>query len=275
MAKYIGKNGVNDVLKGTSVSDTFYGLSGNDTIYGYGGVDLIYAGAGNDRLNGGHGADLMQGGSGNDVYFVDSALDDTIESAGGGIDKVVSSITTSLQDNVENLQLTGLRNINGKGNELANIIIGNAGNNRLYGGGGKDAFAGGNGVDKFVYKSASDSGTAIDDSESDVIRDFTHGKDKIDLSMIDAISHTGANNSFRFIGTANFTNDVAVPPAHFAEVRFNYDGSTKMTLVIVNIESAAPTVDTGTGHTLSGDTTPDMQIFLKGNVPLTAADFIL
>ncbi len=263
-----------DVLKGTADSDTLYGLEGNDTLYGYAGVDLFYAGAGDDKLFGGKGADLMQGGSGNDIYHVDNALDDAIESANGGIDKIVSTISFTLSDNVERLVLAGTSNLFAKGNDLANSIAGNSGNNRITGGGGKDNLFGGSGADMFVYKAASDS-AALPESGNDVIRDFKHGVDKIDLSAIDAITHIANNNAFRFIGGANWTNDVAVEPDSFAEVRFNYSAATGYTLVQVNIEKAAPTIDVNTEHFMSGDLVMDMQIQLKGNVALTAADFVL
>ncbi|WP_253907243.1 hypothetical protein [Herbaspirillum rubrisubalbicans] len=56
-------------------------------------------------LDGVTGADTMIGGLGNDTYYVDNAGDQVIELAGEGIDTVQSSISYTLGDNVENLNL--------------------------------------------------------------------------------------------------------------------------------------------------------------------------
>ena len=48
-----------------------------------------------------------------------------------------------------NLTLLGIENINGIGNDVANIILGNKGNNTLNGGAGNDTLTGGGGVDRF------------------------------------------------------------------------------------------------------------------------------
>jgi Ca2+-binding RTX toxin-like protein len=61
---------------------------------------------------------------------------------------VQSSITYALGDNVENLTLTGAGNINGTGNDLANVITGNDGSNVLTGGAGNDTLVGGAGNDE-------------------------------------------------------------------------------------------------------------------------------
>ena len=81
----------------------------------------------------------MLGGTGNDTYVVDNAGDLVIENAGEGIDQVKSSITYTLTDNVENLTLTGIAGIagqthpaiDGTGNVLDNVIVGNDAANTL------------------------------------------------------------------------------------------------------------------------------------------------
>ncbi len=80
----------------------------------------------------------LAGGAGNDVYQVQRSTDVIFEEAGAGVDTVRSSISLSLADNVENLELTGSASIDATGNGGANVLSGNAGNNRLDGQGGAD-----------------------------------------------------------------------------------------------------------------------------------------
>jgi len=102
--------------------------------------NVIIGNSGNNILNGLLGVDTMIGGEGNDTYVVNNELDIVVETAGQGIDTVQSNITYTLGDNVENLTLLGTGDINGTGNDLDNIIIGNDGHNTLVGGMGNDIY---------------------------------------------------------------------------------------------------------------------------------------
>ena len=132
---------------GNDLANAITGNSGNNALRGYGG---------DDTLDGGLGGDLMVGGAGNDTYFVDAYFDQTIESAGEGIDLVISSISRTLAANVEDLVLTGLAALAGNGNGLANDIIGNTGNNALRGYDGDDTLDGGLGSDLMVGGAGND-----------------------------------------------------------------------------------------------------------------------
>jgi Ca2+-binding RTX toxin-like protein len=103
-----------------------------------------------DLLNGGVGNDAMFGGLGNDRYYVDSALDVVDETGGAGVDTVLSTISYTLADNIENLSLQGTANINGTGNTLDNTMTGNSGANRLDGGVGNDTLGGLGGNDLLI-----------------------------------------------------------------------------------------------------------------------------
>ena len=141
-------NELDNVISGNSSDNQLFGAGGNDTLLG---------GAGRDVLNGGTGADRLQGGTGDDTYVIDDPSADSIfENATEGIDKVLSSVSYTLIPNVEILTLTGNANINGTGNELGNLLNGNAGANVLAGGAGSDRLLGGAGNDVL------DGGTELD-----------------------------------------------------------------------------------------------------------------
>jgi hypothetical protein len=72
---------------------------------------------------------------------VTHSTDRIIEAAGGGTDTVQSSVTYTLGANLENPTLTGTAAINGTGNGLNNVIMGNAAANQLNGGAGTDTLA--------------------------------------------------------------------------------------------------------------------------------------
>lgn len=100
-----------------------------------------------DRLRGGAGIDNLAGGIGNDWYRVDDSADIVTENPDEGHDTVVTSVSFTLPDEVENLKFIDFDNIDGTGNALANLIKGNAGSNELSGLGGDDTLNGGAGAD--------------------------------------------------------------------------------------------------------------------------------
>ncbi|OLP16352.1 hypothetical protein BST81_21405 [Leptolyngbya sp. 'hensonii'] len=169
----LGTNGV-DYLFGTNRKDTIQALAGNDILFGGIGDDTLLGGAGNDALGGGSGndlldggtgADLMDGGDGNDTYQVDNLNDEVNEGFNAGTDLVFSSVSFTLDNNIENLTLIGASPINGTGNNLANILIGNEainilignnGNDTLDGAGGNDGLSGGNGSDSLLGGNGND-----------------------------------------------------------------------------------------------------------------------
>jgi Ca2+-binding RTX toxin-like protein len=92
-------------------------------------VCLAVGGAGNDILHGDGGADEMSGGGGDDVFYADNAGDVVTEETGGGNDRVAAQGNFALSAGQEIELLTiAKRNIDLKGNELTQTIVGNNGN---------------------------------------------------------------------------------------------------------------------------------------------------
>jgi len=91
-------------------------------------------------LDGGKGSDSLAGGDGNDIYVVDTTSDKVSETNNSAtqLDTVQASVSYTLPNNVENLELLGTANLNGTGNSLNNIFYANPGNNILNGGTGND-----------------------------------------------------------------------------------------------------------------------------------------
>ncbi|GJE17552.1 calcium-binding protein [Methylobacterium marchantiae] len=154
-----GATSGSDIVKGSATSDVaevISGLAGNDKLFGYGGNDRLVGHDGRDTLDGGKGADRMQGGAGSDIYVVDHFGDVVIEGRDQGTDLVLSSVSTGLSANVENLRLTGTDDTYGLGNRLSNLIEGNSGDNWLDGTGGNDILKGRAGDDVYFVRSAKD-----------------------------------------------------------------------------------------------------------------------
>ena len=142
-------------------------LTGNDGNNRLGGRD------GNDTLIGGAGHDLMLGGAGNDLAYATDAGDVMREYGGQGFDVVKASVSFTLGTNVEELILTGSRNLSGQGSSGNNTLYGNRGNNWLNGGSGNDIIDGMAGTDKLTGGTGADIFRFSHGSGHDVIRDFS------------------------------------------------------------------------------------------------------
>ncbi|QKD84367.1 calcium-binding protein [Thermoleptolyngbya sichuanensis A183] len=211
-------NALNNVINGNSGNNFLFGLAGNDTLNG---------GDGNDYLDGGTGNDTMNGGFGDDTYIVDSAGDVAGEVA-GGIDLVIASVSHTLSLNLENLNLSGVANINGTGNAKDNIINGNAGNNFLFGlagndtinggagndyldgGAGIDTLRGGAGNDTYIVDSASDVVVELAGQGIDEVRSFvshTLSANVENLTLLGAANINGTGNTLNNIINGNAGNN--------------------------------------------------------------------
>jgi Ca2+-binding RTX toxin-like protein len=160
--------------------------------------NVLNGNAGANIIDGRQGGDTMTGFNGNDTYYIDSFEDVVIEAAGAGtgIDTVFSSVTYTLEDNLENLNIIGNGTTAGNGNALNNTIVGNALANSIEGGAGNDIIEGGKGLDTLF------GGAGFDDfrythlaADQDNIFDFTAGEDDIAFSVA-AFEDTAAGVMF-------------------------------------------------------------------------------
>jgi VCBS repeat-containing protein len=171
----LSANVENLVLIGSSgISGT--GNTLDNVITGNAGSNSLSGDAGNDMLDGGTGADNMLGGTDDDIYIVDNVADVVNENLNAGTDTIFSSVGFTLGVNVENLILTGGADIDGAGNQLDNVITGNAGNNILNGGSGNDRyiFNQGGGVDTIIDMQGSDTlyiGGTLTEANLEGVRD--------------------------------------------------------------------------------------------------------
>lgn len=157
----LGGNIENLTLTGQATGLTVTGNTLNNVLIGNTAANTLTGAAGNDTLNGGLGADTLVGGAGDDVYFVDNASDRITENVGEGRDSVMSTVTTTLTSNLENLTLLDGAAINGTGNTGANALTGNSSNNTLTGGGGNDTYRGGAGADTLASSVTNSNDTFI------------------------------------------------------------------------------------------------------------------
>ncbi|MEO7366138.1 MAG: M10 family metallopeptidase C-terminal domain-containing protein, partial [Sphingomicrobium sp.] len=147
------------IARGVVIENAITG-GGNDSLTGNAAANILTGNAGNDTLNGGAGADTLIGGFGNDIYIVDQAGDVIIEGANAGTDMLVAKASYVLGTGVEVETMTTINasattSINLTGNEFAQSLYGNAGDNILTGMGGSDYLVGGAGNDQY-YVDTSD-----------------------------------------------------------------------------------------------------------------------
>ena len=176
----------------------------------------MFGGIGNDTIHGGIGNDTLNGGPGNDWMSGGEGKD--LLRGGDGDDRMF-------------------------GGDEADTLVGGA---------GRDVMTGGDGKDVFDFNSISDSSKAL--YASDVITDFKHGVDKIDLHDIDANTGKDGNQDFHY---------VAYDPHHqlgAGEVTSHYEAGLGKTIVEVGNDGSAGA---------------DMRIALTGDVHLNSHDFVL
>jgi Ca2+-binding RTX toxin-like protein len=167
---------------------------------GHEGGDVGTTGPGSSDPN------VLKGTSVNDIFIVSSIFQTIVEALNEGWDKVVSSVSYVLNDNVEELALSGRSAINATGNGLDNRLFGNAGSNVLDGAGGADQMAGNAGDDVYVVDNSGDvvdeglSGRGLDTVTSWLSFDLTdtaHARGRIEaVTLLGAEDLNASGNAY-------------------------------------------------------------------------------
>ncbi len=136
-------------------------------------------------------------------------------------------------------------------------LSGASGNDLIVGGIGRDTMTGGAGADRFDFDALAEMSGAA--AARDVIKDFVHNVDKLDLSTIDANGDGAGDAAFTFLASqgAAFTGAGG-------ELRW------------VQVDAANKALDkTIVEGDINGDAVADFQIEITGLKVLTDGDFIL
>lgn len=177
---------------------------------------------------------------------------------GSGSDKISgNAVANKLSGNAGNDIINGLVGsdviLGGLGNDTLN---GGTENDILTGGTGRDIMTGGAGADDFDFNSVAEIGKA---ATRDVIKDFAHLQDDIDLSTIDANGSVAGSAAFKFLSLKGAAFTGVKGQLHWLQINATGTASDK-TIIEGDI---------------NGDRKADFQIELTGLKALTAADFIL
>jgi Ca2+-binding RTX toxin-like protein len=198
--------------------------SNNDIVTNTGLIDgrlQTFAGADTIDLRGGTVTGSVAGGDGNDTYIVSSGsvlLFEESLGTSGTADLVQSTVTFTLSNNIETLELIGSDDVNGAGNTGANTLLGNAADNRLSGragddtldgGDGNDLLRGGAGNDRFIID-GDDTLIESADSGTDTVQSaqsFTLGTNFENLTLSGAANAAGTGNAAANTITGNAGNN--------------------------------------------------------------------
>lgn len=145
-----GGNDLANVIAGGDWADRLRGGGGDDELRGQGGDDILAGDAGGDRLDGGDGIDTASYEAASTGVTVNLA---TGEATGRGLGNDV---------------LIRIENVIGTSG--ADVITGDARDNRLDGGAGNDILRGGRGNDTYVVNSANDVVSEADGDGIDTVR---------------------------------------------------------------------------------------------------------
>jgi len=250
-------DGLANALGGRTGADRLFGLAGDDRLVGGAGDDLLEGGRGSDRIDGGVGTDRASWFNNSGPSGLDLDLATGVATRAGERDLLAGVEGADGTNNADVLRGDGRANALGGaggadqlfGRSGNDALLGALGDDRLNGALGRDALTGGAGADVFDYDRLVDSSVG---AGRDVVADFAHLSDRIDLSTIDARAGTAENDAFTFRSGegAAFTGA--------GQVRWFHAGGT--TIVEASVDA---------------DRAPELQVELAGLKILSAGDFVL
>lgn len=262
------------LASGTGGDDHFTLTKFDDILMRDGGNDTVDMGAGNDTVlftnfygfnsdHGGHA--VIDGGAGKDTLAFHFAGNDLTQDQPVDIDAQASlkfdlqkgTLSVKGDDEFPSNDYISFENAVGSseadtllGSKGGNSLDGSAGDDEITGRGGKDILTGGGGSDDFDFLTPSDSKAG---KNRDIITDFEHKLDDVDLSKIDPDTK---NHKFTFVDQ----NDLK----HVGDLHF-----------VLNDEKGKAHDTTLIEANLKGDAKPEIQIELTGLIHLDKGDFFL
>lgn len=258
MATYIDTTG-NDFAIATNGSDWIRAGQGRDVYVGEGGNDVFTMtfDRETDMLNGGSGIDQIEYSAASGAVTVTLGEPEQVGRVVADVlrFKFYNPLTGQYFEQYDRLTVADIYNIEKvQGSDFADTITGNSQDNTLnggrgddviagggggdtiFGGLGRDTLTGGQGNDTFAFTSLSVSTTAA----PDLITDFEHGADLIDLSSIDANVNASGNQPFdhvgrQFTGAAGELRDYFNGQAHVVEGDVNGDALADFTIHVISV----------------------------------------
>jgi Ca2+-binding RTX toxin-like protein len=191
-----------EVIAGTGDGDILEGGDGDETLLGRGGTDLLLGRGGNDVLDGGIGADQMDGGDGVDTATYDGRGRGVTVTLDGAFNDGNSDDAPPVprdapppapQDNVRTEKVIGTA--------LADVLVGDDGDNVLKGLQGADEISGLGGDDNLDLGAGADRGLGGDGDDIVQANDgqpdqVSCGNGKNDFATIDLQDFDAARNPF-------------------------------------------------------------------------------
>ena len=255
--------GIYDIMALQSIYGPAKLRTGNDT-YKLGEDKLIWDGGGVDKIDASaakHGVTLdLHDGSRSAIGGFEESLQAKGQVYLGDFTEIENARGSAYADTIlgnalDNSITGGTGNDKIKGGGGADVLKGQSGSDVLVGGGGADTLKGGAEADTFRFMDDGDSG--VGSGRRDVIKDFEHALDSIDLAKIDANGSDSGRGAFDWIGGSAFTGD----GHELRSYQIDFSG-TRADRTIIEAD-------------IDGNGEVDFQIYLKGIVALDTGDFIL